>query len=144
VRTREPITRANLVARSLRQAAHCRDAGALATLSRSRVWPVRLSAAHAWRVLATQHAAPVPDARAQCSVNDPNAHVRAACSGQPSAFELDRSDPDWGDKLANYRALVLSDGRVLVSALDAAGETRWPGVRTLSTENPWQWAYGSE
>jgi len=63
---------------------------------------------------------------------------RAAARPAPPAPRLDWYTP------GSFRALVFSDGRVLVSVADGAGSVTWAGLPQIVTENPWQQAYGAE
>jgi hypothetical protein len=164
----EPVTRVNLFIAATRNAsstmnARCVDLARLAsTLEHARPWPLRLAAGRA--LLSTQpspadaradaSAIPMPaDARdaasrtelalERCRARDPHPTVREACGGTVTPSEHDRAL--FAAPLAlPYRALVFEDGRVLISAVDAAGDSAFPGLDALSEENPWQWPYARE
>ncbi len=69
------------------------------------------------------------------------AHPAAQCGGieppPPGASHRDAQPP-----FRTWRALVISDGRVLISHPDARGEVHFETVRIVRNESPWRLPYG--
>jgi hypothetical protein len=142
----EPSTRANAFAALAARGAACARARAPAWLLGSRVWPIRLTAA---RALLAGPPGPVPDTtaaqdrtRAACR-RDPEPRVRQLC-GASAPAEAEPALPPRADAGTSFQALVLQDGRVVISARDGAGDASWPQLRHIVAENPWRWAYAAE
>jgi HEAT repeat protein len=80
-----------------------------------------------------------PLARGPARFGAPGGPAPPVPAAPPSDDEL-ASTPRRGA----FQALVLEDGRMLVSALDGAGDASWPDIRHVATENPWRWPYAAE
>jgi HEAT repeat protein len=129
----EPVTRANAVAALVhRRAPAACDALVPALLTRSSAWPIRHAAA---ALLPASDA--LVRARTTCLVHEPDARVRARCAG-------DANEVIHPAQTVTPRALVLHDGRVLISFPDGADEVAWPALPTIASVSPWIDDYGKE
>lgn len=127
---REPIAASNLLAAIARDpAAVCFEARAIEQLTHGASVATRLSAALVLRTR-TDRSPAMTAALARCARRDRDARVRAACAGDdlPALALRPESEP---------RALVLSDGRVIVSWPDGSGSVTWPRVHVVARSSAW-------
>jgi HEAT repeat protein len=147
--SREPATRTNALAGlAADPAQRCADQRATVWLAQSSVWPMRLAAAK-WAAARARLGPPsVARALGACSQFERDPRVRDACLGRASsasepAAARHTSLPRATSRF-DARALVLEDGRVLISLPDGAGEVGWPAVRAILTVPAWLSAYVKE
>ena len=135
----EPITRSNALAGLARQPhIACASERAHAWLRQGSSWPLQHAAA-LWMAarLREDDAASLRGALLRCA-NAPLAEeVRNVCMGSANTLESPAI-------AASARALVLGDGRVLVSLPDGAGHVGWPDISVISDAHAWLGAYTKE
>jgi len=128
----EPATLANLLAARARGASvPCLALRAGSALAHGASFPVRHAAARALRAdEARGDRTQAPAALARCSRRDVDARLRATCVGMAlAAIAPARSDAP--------RALVIGDGRVIVSWPDGSERVTWPRVAVVADTSAW-------